>query len=195
MTKLHFGQLFTPPCRGLSHGGVLRRVNHFPLYTYKHLFPLSLDPEYSRVTVDGAIRTAHALCVNYFQYLDLEGVFYLRLAWIFYCIIIIVIILWTQCQQRPSCPYPPIVWLLAGLFVYRKVAMFGYDDGTVAEVTTNLLAGEYERLERDTADPARPKVFQRRVAFLWEGQAFELCTDVGPAHGISVLHRRSEVRE
>lgn len=79
--------------------------------------------------------------------------------------------------------------------MYRKVALCGYDDGTVAEVTTNLSVGEHEHLQQDKADPTRPKVLQRRVAFLWEGQAFELHTEIEPAHGISVLHRRSEVRE
>lgn len=77
--------------------------------------------------------------------------------------------------------------------MYRKVAMFFYADGKVKEVTTNLSADEYERLEQ--ADPGRPKISQRRVAFSWKGQAFEIHTDDGPAPGMSVLHRRSEVRE
>lgn len=68
-----------------------------------------------------------------------------------------------------------------------------YSDGTVTEVTKQLSAAQHESIERERADVARPKVVQRRVSFLWERQAFELHTDLEPAYGINVLHRRSEV--
>lgn len=68
-----------------------------------------------------------------------------------------------------------------------------YSDGTVTEVTRQLSASQHESIERERADAARPKVVQRRVSFVWERQAFELHTDLEPAFGINVLHRRSEV--
>lgn len=60
-------------------------------------------------------------------------------------------------------------------------------------MTKQLSAAQHESIERERADTARPKVVQRRVCFLWERQAFELHTDLEPAYGINVLHRRSEV--
>lgn len=83
---------------------------------------------------------------------------------------------------------------LTGLFVYTRVTFSTYDDGSVRELTRPLSAAQHERLKADMADPSRPRVCQRRVAFIWERQMFELHTDVEPAYGVSVLHRRSEVR-
>ncbi|CAM9517693.1 unnamed protein product [Sphacelaria rigidula] len=79
-----------------------------------------------------------------------------------------------------------------GLFVYTIMTFATYDDGSVCEVKRPLSAGQHERLKMDRADPSRPKVCQRRVAFIWERQMFELHTDVEPAYGVSVLHRQSE---
>ena len=77
--------------------------------------------------------------------------------------------------------------------MYFLTTVSSYSDGTVAEVTKQLSAAQHESIERERADVARPKVVQRRVSFLWERQAFELHTDLEPAYGINVLHRRSEV--
>eukprot|EP00903_Cladosiphon_okamuranus_P009266 g8842.t1 len=77
-------------------------------------------------------------------------------------------------------------------FVYCVTNISSYSDGTVTEVTKHLSAAQHESIERERADKARPKVVQRRVSFLWERQAFELHTDLEPAYGINVLHRRSE---
>lgn len=71
----------------------------------------------------------------------------------------------------------------------------GYEDGNVTEVTRPLSATQYETLQQKRADSTRPKVYQRRVAFLWERQAFELHVDVEPAYGVSVLYRQSEVKD
>ncbi|CAN0450744.1 unnamed protein product, partial [Hapterophycus canaliculatus] len=79
--------------------------------------------------------------------------------------------------------------------VHSLTTLSSYSDGTVTEVTKQLSAAQYSSIEAERADAARPKVVQRRVAFLWEGQAFELHTDLEPAYGINVLHRRSEVRK
>lgn len=84
--------------------------------------------------------------------------------------------------------------LSTGLFVYCITNFSSYDDGTVAEDTRRLSAEEFNKIEQERADAARPKVLQHRVAFLWERQAFELQTDLKPAYGTSVLHRHSEVR-
>ncbi|CAM9114381.1 unnamed protein product [Laminaria digitata] len=78
------------------------------------------------------------------------------------------------------------------LFVYCIATFSSYDDGAVTEDTRRLSAEEFNNIEQERVDPARPKVLQRRVAFLWERQAFELQTDLKPAYGISVLHRHSE---
>lgn len=80
----------------------------------------------------------------------------------------------------------------AGLFVYGITTFSSYDDGTVADDTRRLSVEEFNKIEQERADAARPKVLQRRVAFLWERQAFELQSDLKPAYGISVLHRHSE---
>lgn len=77
--------------------------------------------------------------------------------------------------------------------MHSLTTLSSYSDGTVAEVTKQLSAAQHESIERERADTARPKVVQRRVSFLWERQAFELHTDMEPAYGINVLHRRSEV--
>ena len=77
--------------------------------------------------------------------------------------------------------------------MYFSTTLSSYSDGTVAEVTRQVSEAQHESIERERADPARPKVVQRRVTFLWERQAFELHTDLEPAYGINVLHRRSEV--
>lgn len=86
------------------------------------------------------------------------------------------------------------VCLTTGLFVYGITTLSSYDDGTVADDTRRLSVEEFNKIEQERADAARPKVLQRRVAFLWERQAFELQSDLKPAYGISVLHRHSEVR-
>ena len=78
--------------------------------------------------------------------------------------------------------------------MYGITTLYSYDDGTVADDTRHLSEEAFNKIEREKADAARPKVLQRRVAFLWERQAFELRTDLKPANGISVLHRHSEVR-
>eukprot|EP00752_Nemacystus_decipiens_P016388 g14650.t1 len=78
------------------------------------------------------------------------------------------------------------------LSVYSLTTLSSYSDGTVTELTKQLSAAQHEAIKRERADTARPKVVQRRVSFLWERQAFELHTDLEPAHGINVLHRRSE---
>lgn len=78
--------------------------------------------------------------------------------------------------------------------MYEIRTVSSYDDGTVTDDTRRLSAEEFNKIEQELADGARPKVLQRRVSFLWERQAFELQTDLKPAFGISVLHRHSEVR-
>ncbi|CAM9093817.1 unnamed protein product [Ectocarpus sp. 4 AP-2014] len=78
------------------------------------------------------------------------------------------------------------------VFVYSITTISTFSDGTVTEVTRQLSAARHALIEKERADPARPKVVQRRVSFLWERQVFELHTDMEPAIGINVLHRRSE---
>lgn len=78
-------------------------------------------------------------------------------------------------------------------FVYFLTTLSSYSDGTVTEVAKQLSAAQHKSIERERADTARPTVVQRRVSFLWERQAFELHTDMEPAYGVHVLHRRSEV--
>lgn len=99
--------------------------------------------------------------------------------------------------------YPVVLLMLArssmhvestDLFMYSITTFSSYEDGSVSEVTRPLSAAQHQKLKADLADPTRPTVRQRRVTFSWERQIFELHTDVEPAHGVSVLHRRSEVR-
>ncbi|CAM9595952.1 unnamed protein product [Ectocarpus sp. 13 AM-2016] len=78
------------------------------------------------------------------------------------------------------------------VFVYSITAISTFSDGTVTEVTRQLSAAQHASIEKERADSARTKVVQRRVSFLWERQVFELHTDMEPAFGINVLHRRSE---
>ncbi|CAM9140542.1 unnamed protein product, partial [Scytosiphon promiscuus] len=77
-------------------------------------------------------------------------------------------------------------------FVHHLTTISSYSDGTVTEVTRQLSAAQHSSMELERADPARPKVVQRRITFLWEMQVFELHTDIEPAFGVNVLHRRSE---
>lgn len=77
--------------------------------------------------------------------------------------------------------------------MYFVTTLSSYSDGTVTEVSRQLSVAQHESIERERANEARPKVIQRRVSFLWERQAFELHTDIEPAYGVDVLHRRSEV--
>lgn len=81
-----------------------------------------------------------------------------------------------------------------GLFLYGITTFSTYEDALVSEVTRPLSAVRYEKLIAERADSSRIRVRQRRVAFLWKSQAFELHIDVEPAFGVSVLYRRSEVR-
>lgn len=67
------------------------------------------------------------------------------------------------------------------------------EDGTVTEVSRPLGEADYRAIEADRADPARPRVRQRHLLFLWERQVFEIHVDVEPAYGVSVLYRHSEV--
>lgn len=78
--------------------------------------------------------------------------------------------------------------------MHEMTTITSLDNGTLTEVTRRISGKDYKTIEQERGDKMRCKVSQRRVAFLWENQVFELQTDVEPAYGTSVLYRREEVR-